>query len=262
MKLSIITINYNNALGLERTIKSIISHKTDKWEYIVIDGNSSDESINIIKNHDQKIDYWVSEPDSGIYNGMNKGIRKATGEYLLFINSGDTIHSKANLNDIIAGLIEEDIVYYDLEILDDVTNESYIKIYPNKPDFKYFLEDTLPHTASFIKRQLLVDYGYYSEKKRITSDWAFFMDAVCQRKCTIKHINDYFSTFYLDGISSDDKNKQLLLDERDTHISNAYSMYYSLYRDWMDKRMELYKLKSSFSVKTLKKIGFLQWLKL
>ena len=89
MKLSIITVNYNDAKGLERTIKSVISQSYHDFEFIVIDGGSSDESQDIIQKYERHIDYWVSEPDGGIYQGMNKGLRQAKGDYVNFMNSGD-----------------------------------------------------------------------------------------------------------------------------------------------------------------------------
>lgn len=261
MKVSIITINYNNAQGLEKTIKSIVSQECNDLEYIVIDGNSSDGSLDIIKKYEKKINIWASEPDTGIYNAMNKGIRLASGEYLLFVNSGDIISENANLNQIIKVISGEDIVYFDMEIADILSGTNYIKEYPDYPDFKYFAEDTLPHTASFIKRDLLLEYGLYSESKKITSDWAFFMDAICLMNCSYKHINDCFSIFYIDGISSDSTNRQLLMNERNEHIANKYPLYQTIYNDWMKKKDELYRLKASMSVRFLKRIGFLKWLK-
>lgn len=263
MKFSVITINYNNASGLERTVNSIIPHKTKDWEYLIIDGNSNDESVDIIKKYENAgIDYWVSEPDSGIYNAMNKGVRQAKGEYVLFINSGDTIHPDADIKSIMNQLTGEDIIYYNLEITDSTVKKSYIKKYPDCPDFKYFVEDTLPHPASFIRKEALVSYGYYSENFKIVSDWAFFIDVICKEKITYKHIDDCFSTFYLDGISSNEANHQLLFDERNAHIQDAYPLYYSFYKNWLDTKQELYKLKTSVSVRYLKKFGFLKWLKL
>ena len=89
MKYSIITINFNNREGLERTIKSVITQTCQDFEYIIIDGGSTDGSIDIIKKYANKIHYWVSEPDNGIYHAMNKGVQFAHGEYLNFMNSGD-----------------------------------------------------------------------------------------------------------------------------------------------------------------------------
>ncbi len=84
MKLSIITINFNNAVGLKKTIESVVNQTSNDFEYIVIDGGSKDGSIDIIKKYDSKINYWISEPDNGIYHAMNKGILLAKGDYLEF----------------------------------------------------------------------------------------------------------------------------------------------------------------------------------
>ena len=92
MKLSIITVNYNDAKGLERTIKSVISQTFHDYEFIIIDGGSTDGSVDVIKQYENHIDYWVSEKDGGIYPGMNKGLRQAKGDYLNFMNGGDCYH--------------------------------------------------------------------------------------------------------------------------------------------------------------------------
>lgn len=100
MKLSIITVNLNDKTGLEKTIKSVISQSFSDFEFIIIDGESTDGSIDIINQYKSKISYWVSEKDSGIYNAMNKGIRQAKGEYLYFLNSGDALHNENVLHHI------------------------------------------------------------------------------------------------------------------------------------------------------------------
>lgn len=262
MKLSIITINYNNAIGLKRTIESVISQDCSGIEYIVIDGGSSDTSKDIIEEYSSHITYWISKPDNGVYNAMNKGIKHANGEYLLFLNSGDTLLKDAGLTGIIDKLTGEDIIYYNLEICDTTNNNKFIKFYPDYIDFKYLIEDGLPHMGTFIKRNALIDYGGYSEQMRIASDWAFFIDAICLNNASYKHIDDCFSTFYLDGMSSDSQNRHILTDERNNHIATIYPLYQSLYNDWIEKKQELYKLKTSVSVRFLKKIGLLKWLKL
>ncbi len=100
MKLSIITVNLNNARGLEKTIQSVIAQTFYNYEFIIIDGGSTDDSINIIKKYEDHITYWVSETDGGIYAGMNKGLFIAKGDYVNFMNSGDCYHSKDVLENI------------------------------------------------------------------------------------------------------------------------------------------------------------------
>jgi glycosyltransferase involved in cell wall biosynthesis len=100
IKLSIITINYNNRDGLEKTIRSVIDQRFTDFEFIVIDGGSTDGSVDNIRKYENKINYWCSEKDAGIYNAQNKGIKKAKGEYCLFLNSGDFLYNEDVLNKI------------------------------------------------------------------------------------------------------------------------------------------------------------------
>lgn len=262
MKLSIITINYNNAEGLKRTLESITTLKNDQFEYIIIDGASTDSSVDIIKSYTTKIDYWISEHDRGIYHAMNKGIDKASGEYLLFINSGDELIKDTNINKTVDQLTGEDIISYNIkEVLDTEKDISVCKKVPDTLDFRYFVQDALPHQSTFIKRQVLIDYGGYSENMKIFSDWAFFMDAICKLGCTFKHIDDQFSIFYQDGISSKPENKTILWNELSQHIELNYPIYNRIYQEWAEQKEELHKLRCSRSINLLKKAGFIKWFK-
>ena len=98
-QLSIVTINLNNKIGLEKTIVSVINQKYRNFEFIIIDGNSTDGSVDIIQKYQDKITYWISENDSGIYNAMNKGIANSKGEYILFLNSGDYLFNDSTIDD-------------------------------------------------------------------------------------------------------------------------------------------------------------------
>ena len=99
MKFTVITINYNNADGLRQTILSVVGQTCDDYEYVIIDGGSTDGSVEVIKEREDKISYWVSEKDGGIYNAMNKGVKAARGEYLIFMNSGDIFYDNKVLSD-------------------------------------------------------------------------------------------------------------------------------------------------------------------
>lgn len=255
MKLSIITINYNNAEGLEKTIKSVISQSYNDFEYIVIDGGSTDGSKEIIESYSDKISYWVSEPDKGIYNAMNKGINHAKGEYLLFMNSGDILNLDTNLKDIEKDLESgEDIIYYDMVLVDGKNNRSFVKKYADNADFLYLMVDTIPHQASFIKRKVLVDYGGYDEKWDIISDWTFFIDAICLNNASYKHVPKAISSFNLDGISSQVDNIGRFMVEREEHIKTYYPAFLRLFQEWKSQRDELNRIRSSRSYKIFRKI--------
>ena len=108
--ISVISINYNNAAGLKRTIESVIHQTSADYEYIIIDGGSNDDSVAVIEQYASQIDYWVSEPDSGIYNAMNKGVSKANGEYCIFMNSGDSFADDNVLIDVLKIGLKTDVV--------------------------------------------------------------------------------------------------------------------------------------------------------
>lgn len=226
--LSIITINYNNAAGLEKTIRSIISQSYKNMEYIVIDGNSSDGSKDIINQYAGSITYHVSEPDTGVYNAMNKGIKKATGQYLLFINSGDELLNAQSIELVAADIHTHDIVYGDLQLQLSAT-QTRIKTYPDSLVFSYFMLDSLPHPASFIQRSLFDKLGYYNESLKIVSDWGFFLTAIFKHQVSYKHIPKVFSVFHLDGISSATANNNLIANEKRQILQTAFPMYANLY---------------------------------
>src|SRR6476620_8472507 len=111
-KISIITINYNDKEGLKKTIESVISQTFKDFEFLVIDGNSSDGGKDVLEQYKAHIDYCVSEPDTGVYNAMNKGIRAATGDFVLFLNSGDLLYKNDILGRVNASIDNEYGIYY------------------------------------------------------------------------------------------------------------------------------------------------------
>ena len=200
--LSIITINYNRKSDLEATLKSVAEQSYNDFEYIVIDGGSTDGSVELIKAYSDRIDYWVSEPDKGIFDAMNKGIRAATREYLLFLNGGDTfLHPDAlanAMNYLKAG--NEDIVYGDILVEMSYGGELRFS-YPNTLNFRYFLEHDLPHQATFIRRQLFNQYGLYDAYNKINADWTFFVLTICKHQVSYRHIPCTFTRFQQGGIT-------------------------------------------------------------
>lgn len=201
MKLSIITINRNNKDGLRKTIESVVNQTFSDYEYIVIDGASNDGSVDVIKQYEGKITYWVSEPDKGIYNAMNKGILQAKGEYCLFLNSGDWLVDENILREVfIISSISEDIVYGRVSRFFG-ENNVIILDYPEVITLLFFFIRTLPHQASFIKRSLF-NSCLYSEDYEIVSDFDFFIKSIMINKCTYKRIDHIVADLEPCGISS------------------------------------------------------------
>lgn len=202
--ITIITVNLNNCEGMKKTMSSVFSQTSKDFEYIVIDGASTDGSAEQIKNNEEKIAYWISEPDTGIYQAMNKGIRKAKGKYLQFLNSGDTLVNETVIETIVRTIPDCSIFYGNM--LKKLKGRG---IYYNKEididSFLTFYRGSLNHSPAFIKKELFDKYGLFDEKYKIVSDWKFFLIAVCLNKEPIRYSDLDISCFDMSGISSTDK---------------------------------------------------------
>lgn len=227
-KVSIITVVFNDVQGIEKTILSILGQKNKEWEYIVIDGNSTDGTVDIIKKYTDKIHYWISEPDKGIYEAMNKGIRKASGKYVMFLNSGDDFADNNTVSEILSSADNYDIVYNDLNII--AKDKSFIKKYPSKLTFKYFTHDAISHPATLIKRELFNKIGFYDESLKIVADWKWFLIALCKYNVKYKHTGIVAANFNFDGISSVDENKAILISERGKVMETEFSLFLNDYK--------------------------------
>lgn len=170
-KVSIVTIVYNGLMEIEETILSVINQTYKNIEYVIIDGNSKDGTQNIIKNHQNKIDYWVSEPDNGVYDAMNKGIALATGDWICFINSGDSFYSNQSLNCVFEKLISPKtaVIYGDVNVI--LLDSQFVK----KADEIEILKKRLPfsHQSTLVRTTYLKNRPFRLEYK-ICADYDFF----------------------------------------------------------------------------------------
>ena len=200
VKLSIITINLNNKLGLIKTIESVISQTLLDYEFIIIDGASTDGSVDVLKKQTKNIHYWTSEPDAGIYNAMNKGILKAKGEYCLFLNSGDYL-VKDVLRNVFYNQFTQDIIYFNsyLSYASGIVKE--LK-YPSNLSFRYFYSATIGHQATFIKKNLFDKFGNYSEHYQIHSDYEFWIKSIIIGNSSIHHCHEFLTYYDMNGLSS------------------------------------------------------------
>ncbi len=229
MKLSIITINLNNCDGLKRTIDSVVSQSFTDYEWILIDGGSTDGSRELIEQHQNHFAYWCSEPDKGIYNAMNKGIRYAKGDYLQFLNSGDWLCDAITLERCFSYNFNADIVYGNIYLC---TEKKLIKhYYPQSLTFRYLIKDTLGHSNTFIKKDVIQETPY-DESLKIVSDWKFFLTQALKNK-KIEYINEFVSCYDTTGISS--TNIELLEKERNIVLSTELSPLIRADYETMDK---------------------------
>lgn len=223
MLISIITINYNNSIGLADTIRSVISQIDANYEYIVIDGGSTDDSVKVIKQYEDKLSYWVSERDRGIYHAMNKGIEQATGDYCLFLNSGDTLYDNRVLFNIVHDL-SADIVIGAIR----KATSGYIKRVCIKESFvllDFWIENPIPHQSTFIKRSICSQIRY-DETLKIAGDLKFFLQAIVVNGSTCRSSDYIIANFDENGISSrlgaDEEWKKIFTELMPPYLFNDY----------------------------------------
>ena len=243
MRLSIITINYNNAEGLRRTLASVIAQTYDSIEHIIIDGKSTDESVEIIKEYVHQLEIgnrrlkieWVSEKDNGIYNAMNKGIKRASGEYIQILNSGDILASPDVTERMVNALKElGNERVSELERI-PILYGNMLKSYDGKKiierdtcggadapeSFLYFYKGTLNHDCAYIRRDLFDKYGLYNEDMKICSDWEWYVRAIVLGGEKPIYTNIDVTIFDMNGVSeSRGKNAELIKKERRAYLES------------------------------------------
>lgn len=227
MKLSIITINRNNAAGLEKTMLSVATQTFKELEYIVIDGASTDGSVEVIKNLELEFAHlkWVSESDAGIYNAMNKGLRMASGDYIQILNSADCLATP----EVTERMLEE----LEKQGCPSILYGNMVKCFPDgrKMVDKCFAGQeitmlgmytgTLNHDSAYIRRDLFEKYGYYDESLKIVSDWKWYLQALILGDEKPQYLDMDVTLFDMTGIS--ETNKELDKKEREMVLEQLFS---------------------------------------
>ena len=244
MKLSIITINKNNAAGLEKTIQSVISQTNKDFEYIVIDGASTDGSVEVIKKYSSGINYWISEQDTGVYNAMNKGIRKAQGEYCLFLNSGDYLISSITLQEVFNEI--NNIPAADIFYSDAVLSNGRIVSYPETLTINHLINSAINHQNCLIKRSLFLEHGLYNEGLSITSDWEFLLKELWIYKSKTSRIKTRISIYDINGISALNRSKL---------SAEMAAMFNNVFHELSESIIELKEYRKSFYYYIVKDYG-------
>ena len=220
--LTIITVNKNNANGLAKTAKSITGVKStykELVEWIVIDGNSSDNSLQVIDYYNSELSKWVSESDQGIYDAMNKGLLLATSKYVVFMNSGDAFY---RIDDVLNQLRKSSagIVYGDFYIQGIEKKELLVKQTPQL-DFAFLLAKTINHQSYFLQREIAINY-LFSLKYRIISDWIQLFEILkTEKEISVHYLGIPISIYDGTGVSS--TNDTLRIQEKQEYLEQNYS---------------------------------------
>ncbi len=236
---SIITVNLNNAPGLQQTVDSVLGQAHTDYEFIVIDGGSTDGSVAFLQQHSDQITHWTSEPDRGIYHAMNKGISRATGTYCLFLNSGDWLVDEYVLEQCFAHNHTSDLLIGGCHILE---SNNRIHTYSLKQDLTFwsFFGTTIPHQSVFIKRSLFGKLGSYDETYRIHGDYQFWIRAVIINTCSVASLHGVVANYNLEGISGQAAHAKQSQCEIQ-HIQQQFipSRVLADYENWQAKSVEL-----------------------
>lgn len=196
--ISIITINYNNKVGLIRTIDSVLHQTFKDYEHLIVDGLSDDGSKEVVQQHQNSFSYWVSEKDNGVYDAMNKGIKNAKGKYVFFLNSGDCFCNDTVLKGISAAMLSGDpAVVYGNVIIGNKTIR-----YKKQLSLYYLLNMGMCHQAQFLKRELFEKYGYYDPTYKITADHCQLMLFIAKYNATYLQVNIAIAVIEPGGISA------------------------------------------------------------
>lgn len=231
-KLSIITINYNDAAGLEKTMASVNEQIVCDFEHLIIDGGSTDESLEVIRKFSKAHTRHISEKDAGIYDAQNKGIALAKGDYLIFLNAGDRFVDPYVLENVYPALAGEALIYGDMQTCDADGQIKHLKMH-SKINVKVLFADTIWHPVSFFKRSVFERLGKYDLSYKIAADYEFYCRIILKYKVTKKYIPLEISIFDTTGISSDPAKKTALLAERrrvqDSYMNPILLFFFRIY---------------------------------
>lgn len=206
MKVSVITINYNNIQGLKTTIQSVISQSYKDMEYIIVDGGSTDGSVDLLVEYSDKISKCICEPDNGVYNAMNKGVSIASGEYCIFMNSGDSFWNSEVLENIFSKHIDVDVLAGKTYCFKNGRFSS-MQSAPKKVTMKYLYANSINHQAMLIKTALLREYPY-DEILKVYSDWKFCIQTLVVNNLSYQFVDYVIAKYDLSGVSANIKFKE------------------------------------------------------
>lgn len=220
-KISIITVCRNEVQAIDTTLQSILEQTYTNKELIVIDGASTDGTLDKLKAYQQQLAVLISEPDSGIYNAMNKGLTQATGDYVLFMNAGDRFYSPTSLAELAVNFTG-DIIY----------GNTYKdnKAYPGYPiDREFLVISMIDHQATLYKKELFLKYGFYDESLQILADYDFLLKVLLKNKANTVFVDSIISLRDFTGISSSAQYRDAFIAEQQKVQARYFSRAFLAY---------------------------------
>jgi glycosyltransferase involved in cell wall biosynthesis len=236
MKVSIITVCLNSEKTIEKTIKSVLEQNYQNLEYIIVDGGSRDNTLNILQKYKKSISKIISERDNGIYNAINKGIKSSTGEIISILHSDD-FYFNQNVLDNIRKIFENNLNIQCLigtTIIKKKTNNKIFRKYSPKnfKNWMLYLGVSPPHPSMFLKKKIYENIGLYNEKYQIAGDFEFYLRMFLKKKITYYVTNQIYTVMQHGGVSSNSiksnfkSSKEILTAFKDNDLySNQFLIF-------------------------------------
>lgn len=230
MKVSIITVCYNSAATIRDTIESVLAQNYSDIEYIIVDGASKDSTLGIVNEYRDRIAIIISEPDKGIYDAMNKGIKAATGEVIGILNSDDFYESPQAICSVVNAFKENesaDLIFGDLVFVKPDNLKKIIRFYslPKFSAWKLRFGWMPPHPATFIKKKIYDRLGLYKTNFKIAADYELFVRFLLVEKLSFKHIEQVLIRMRSGGASTSGIESSLILNREIIEACKTNNVY-------------------------------------
>lgn len=245
MKVSIITVTYNSASTLQDTIDSVKSQDYNDLEYIIVDGHSTDGTLELIRKNQSAISKWVSEPDSGLYDAMNKGIQMATGDIVGIINSDDFYHRPDSISKVVAGFegSQTECVFADIRFVKQDDLEKTVRYYSSKRfNVGEFAWGYMPaHPTFFTFRKNYEKFGYYKTDYKIAADFELLVRFLYRHQLSYKYLAFDLMKMRMGGVSTASMKSTYIINQEDLRACGENGLktnYFRLYSRYLRKLLE------------------------
>ncbi|WMW23233.1 glycosyltransferase family 2 protein [Methanolobus mangrovi] len=237
-KVSVITVCYNAEEFIERAINSVLNQTYKNIEYLIIDGASKDNTIDIVNKYKSKIAFFLSEPDKGIYDAMNKGINASSGEILYFLNSDDQFYDYNVIENVVRFFhrnVAAEIVYGSIIRVDPDTNEAFVKSH-NRVEKSFFIDNAICQQGIFFTKKSFDKVGLFDDTYKIAGDYEWELRAFYKYYLTTCYYPQVIAIYREGGISSLDQTFKLLQEERNKAVIEHFNKV-ELYIYWLTKKL-------------------------